>query len=256
MKHLFARIAALFVFASMSLAASAANELKLVSVRSNGCSTSGCTSAQPFMRATLDVQNIAYVKHIGVRYRNTSGAWVSQPGEYMKSVGNNRELWAIDLWETATEFAFYYTVNGVTYWDNNGGRNYRTAPHEYDAIIGSGVNITEARGFWVSPTGTPTGQGYVWGDILVRTQGPWDGGRTVKVVYTTDNWQTTRTANASYAATLPSGVELWNYNAPTGTASDYSKLRLAFQYNWQGGSAWDNNYGLNYGVMYYGFLAR
>ena len=80
---------------------------------------------------TAIVKNIAYEKVVGVRY--TDNNWTSYKNVELKYSspieGTNSEIWTgtieIDSSEKSSfHFCGYYTVNGVTYWDNNFGANY------------------------------------------------------------------------------------------------------------------------------------
>lgn len=89
----------------------------------------------------VDVKNLGYTKDVTIVYttdgwKNTSTAkakyigpvyaWgyasIKSPNEY------GFERWEFNITDssiTAVEFAVSYTVNGVTYWDNNFGQNYK-----------------------------------------------------------------------------------------------------------------------------------
>lgn len=242
---------AVLTLAGTAISALAANEIRMVSSRSNGCPpVSGCF-ATPFFDAFLEVQNLAYAKNVGVRYLNQNGVWVNEPGEYTKSIGGNRELWRVSLASPPAAYAFYYTVNGVTYWDNNGGANYAAAPYKYDGILGT-LPVGEPRGYWVESYPS-TGAGEIKGDVLVKNL---SYTKQVKVVYTLDNWATSQETQATFATTLPSGFEAWTFSIPSSKAPDFAKVQIAFYYTWATGSAWDNNYGTNYRMHWYGQIVR
>lgn len=237
------RWAAGFLVATLSLQVLAAGEIRMVSVRSNACApVSGCF-ATPFFSAVVEVQNLAYAKQVGVRYRNAAGQWVNQAGEYMFSTPGNREAWRIPLDGPSSAFAFYYTVNGVTYWDNNGGKNYSLAPYQYDGLLGD------------IPVGSPTGAletgGIIRGEVLVKNLAYH---KQVKVVYTLNNWQTASEVPARFLKTLPSGVEMWSYEVSAANVADITQVKMAFFYDWGVGSAWDNAFGRNYAMRYFGLL--
>lgn len=83
------------------------------------------------INVTAVVKNIAFQKVVGVRY--TDDDWASYQNVELKYSapieGTNSEIWTgtieIDSSEKSSfHFCGYYTVNGVTYWDNNFGANY------------------------------------------------------------------------------------------------------------------------------------
>lgn len=242
MRKFMLRLLAILTLFSVSLTAQAANEIRLVSVRSNGCApVSGCYTT-PFFLATVEVQNLGYAKQVGVRYRNSSGSWESAPGQYLGAAGPGRELWTVSMNAPSDSFAFYSTVNGVTYWDNNNSQNYSQALYRYDGLLGS-APLGDPQGSWLPPQSGTGQNGAISGNLLLRNL---SYAKTVRIVYTENNWSTTREAFASYQATLPSGVELWQFSLPTAAVINQAQVQMAFQYSWSGGSAWDNNYGRNY----------
>ena len=65
------------------------------------------------------------------------------PLEYHQSLPENLEMWRATVVtapyepgftpadSVLVEFCISYTVNGQTYWDNNGGNNYRLKTNEH-----------------------------------------------------------------------------------------------------------------------------
>ena len=92
------------------------------------------------------MQNWSYHKDCGIVW--TTDGWTDRIGWaeawYEGTIDDGRERWGVDLEHIVDfhfmaegetnhdaydngylfEYAIYYTVNGVTYWDNNGGDNY------------------------------------------------------------------------------------------------------------------------------------
>lgn len=78
---------------------------------------------------TIQLSNLAYEKDVKVLY--TTDNWATSSyvnASYLLSYNgsNNSELWefTIPYSENVIEFAISYTVNGITYWDNNFSSNY------------------------------------------------------------------------------------------------------------------------------------
>ena len=82
------------------------------------------------IRVWVEVENLGYDKEVAIHYWNRKERKMS----YRQSLNDNREEW---YWESgysdserlgkscsAIKFAIRYTVNGETYWDNNGGWDY------------------------------------------------------------------------------------------------------------------------------------
>jgi len=81
------------------------------------------------------VKNIAYEKQVGIVYtidgwqtfQNAFGHWVQSYTPASTPHQLNTEQWEIvaPVGVGATgQYAFFYTVGGATYWDNNFGLNY------------------------------------------------------------------------------------------------------------------------------------
>ena len=81
------------------------------------------------LNANIKVENIAYVKNVFLRCKDSYlNVWKDIPANYSKPLNkdNTYELWDVETAFTGKniEFAIKYDVNGQTYWDNNGGKNY------------------------------------------------------------------------------------------------------------------------------------
>lgn len=72
------------------------------------------------------VQNLGVEKKVGVRY--TLDNWATYKdvdATYQYSTASNSmDVFDIPSFPSGAKYAVYYTVNGVTYWDNNFGDNY------------------------------------------------------------------------------------------------------------------------------------
>lgn len=75
------------------------------------------------------LKNLNYMKDVKVVYSTDNWATTNNGTlAYFSSLGNSLERWNFNLGlaygSTQVKYAFSYTVNGVTYWDNNFGSNY------------------------------------------------------------------------------------------------------------------------------------
>lgn len=204
----------------------------------------------------IKVKNVAYTKQVIVRYRIASGAWVDASASYFTTLDDGNEIWKFATASTpfsrynmpVIEFCFKYHVNGVDYWDNNSGNNYKMyggVGYEFvnDFLLG-GETMVDAK---VLLQGGPT-TGYsiaFWGYVQNIAYS-----KEVTLVYTTDNWVTSKRARATYAAVNPGqpNVEIWkNTNIPlTGFVSGTTKVQAAVVYKANGVEMWDNNFKKNY----------
>lgn len=236
---------ALFLGA-ISLPAAAAGEVQLQYARSHGCTPS--PSCFETAEAVLEVQNLGGAKSVGVRYRTRGGVWADGAAFVTRwPTAAGKELWYAALPGGIDSFAVYYTVNGTTYWDNNGGRNYTLAVGQDDAVLGRPA-IANPLGMR-SRFPTDRVDGEVWVKNLSYT-------KTVKVVYTDSSWASTKEAKAYYKRTYPSGVEAWAFSAPLAAGTLAPQIQMAFYYSWIGGSAWDNNGGRNYVINSQNVIGR
>lgn len=97
-----------------------ATNSRLNTVSSNGTNFAG----------NIVLKNLAYDKEVFVRY--TTDHWQTYydlPAYYVSNYNDGNEVWSYEKVFTnevnAVEFAVCYKVNGITYWDNNFGRNYK-----------------------------------------------------------------------------------------------------------------------------------
>ena len=155
------------------------------------------------------------------------------------------------------QFAIEYIVNGQTYWDNNGGNNYFINNSD-GMFLQDGLNVsldtytTYLQNYSYSPS--PTSFFSVVVDV--RNIGY---SKNVTMVYTTDNWKTTKTAALSFAQyyAIGDGVSLVNPNRfgierwtnYMNVDSTVKTIQLAISYKVNGVEYWDNNYGKNYQIQ-------
>ncbi|MFT3770789.1 MAG: carbohydrate-binding protein [Minicystis sp.] len=233
-------LASALVIAATASEAFAADEVKLVAARSSNCPpVSGCYR-DTYLRGTVEVKNLGYAKTIDLVYKDVySGQWQSAPAAYVGPSSSGKELWSFDFSAAAAELAVSYTVNGQTYWDNNGGGNYVFTPYVLDAIL-TYPKIAEPVGERAPE------QTSVNGRILVKNL---SYTKVIRAVYTDDGWATAKEAYASYDYTVPSGVEAWFFSLPVAASAPSSAIEIAFEYTFDGGVDWDNNYGHNYRIV-------
>lgn len=251
--------AAVLVLAGFSATSMAAGEVSLIKAASFSSYYHGFSWEDG--RFEAQVANLGYAKQVTAYVKRTSGAWVDYPLSYLHSSGGNKEVWAAEFhnesWVTGRkdltdtgdiiEFAIKYTVNGQTYWDNNGTANYKL-PHGAGTLLGAGKNVSV---YEFAPT-LNVGQGTAaYGHVTVRNLSPT---KTVNIIYTTNNWATTKTATATYSpywyqgySSTPNpntlGFEEWAFTLDVSTGT---QLQYAVSYTVNGQTYWDNNGGANY----------
>lgn len=94
------------------------------------------TSSSNYFGANIVVKNLAYNKKVGIRYSDDNWTTYSDiPANYVATSSDN----TLDYWNVnvpgSGEYAVYYEVNGIKYWDNNFGNNYTGNLYDlYDCI--------------------------------------------------------------------------------------------------------------------------
>ncbi len=206
------------------------------------------------------VKDLAFDKRVVVHLKQPDGTWSDLAATYVAPAGSGRELWRAEAHYGSVgqrgatrdlEFALEYSVLGATYWDNNGGANYKVA-QQSGGYLGAATTVLAADAY---AEGSSGGFG---GDIDVRNLGY---AKRVAVIYTTDNWAHTQVVDAhfvpSYAVgdgsyvTNPNayGVERWFFNVPGELAT---LVTFAVVYTINGQTYWDNNFGQNYTASFGG----
>jgi hypothetical protein len=181
------------------------------------------------------VQNMAYEKHVSVWARK-GATWQDIPAQYTQPLPGGLELWSAPASDSEEQFDVKYSVNGRTYWDNNGGKNY-TFPRAYDEFEAlTGIHYPIVLG---SATMAP-GNLHVSAAVQNLSYQ-----KTVGIVYTTNNWITTRIAYLHYNRTMSSGLEVWTVDVPVGPAA---AVEFALFYRVNSIEYWDNNFWRNYTV--------
>lgn len=197
----------------------------------------------------IRVKNIGQDKKVTIRYSYNNAEWFDCAASYYKPDGNNYEIWKFvtpgkDFGYrgiVAVQFSIKYEVNGQTYWDNNNGQKYCVAVGyviglTYDFGIGAIANVS-------AYTDSGINNRYVAGRLQLKNLGQ---PKNVKVIYTTDNWATTREVNAEfeYTAYANSSVEEWYYSYETNSKNIQYKL----SYTVNGVTYIDDNFGDYYTV--------
>jgi len=181
------------------------------------------------------VQNLAYEKQVSIWAQLGSG-WEDIPANYIQSLPGNLELWSAPASDSEGEFVAKYTVNGATYWDNNGWANYifPRAYDEFSALPGADYNVVLGNATLASGT--------LHVDIGVKNLA-YD--KIVGIVFTTDDWHSVQTVYANYSHTMSSGLQVWQMDVSVGSATE---AEFAIFYQVSGSEYWDNNFWRNYRV--------
>jgi hypothetical protein len=251
----FASVIALGAF-SMARTASAAESVKLFTAFFGTQSRYGCTQYSgsfDILTTTFGHQKLVYV-HL----KESDGAWVDVPASFVETLPDGREVWRAwvlygqgacpteKLAPDTFELAIKVSASSGDTWDNNGGANYKAAKASGSLLVGTNV-VAGGMSVYVQSDGVRT----FYADAFVRNLAYT---KNVDVVYSTDAWQTMKTAPlaytnlyvigyGSYASPNSNGTEVWNRPNVTFAAGC---IDFAIRYRVNGAEYWDNNFGRNY----------
>ena len=200
---------------------------------------------------TAKVENIAFVKDVALRFAGFDG-WREQPLTFQDGFGDY-DLFSYSGSDfSTTRFAIRYTVQGVTFWDNNGGFDYRVDESRPNTV-GGNVVLGKA----VARRGTQAGGGFVFatswveGEILVKNL---SFNKLVGIRLTTNGWtsfiDTAALFNHKQAVAVGlSQVEVWTFKTPElnlDPSSDHFEFAVFYENRDSGERLWDNNFGQDY----------
>ncbi|NJM80805.1 MAG: hypothetical protein HC854_16530 [Flavobacterium sp.] len=175
-----------------------------------GCSRGGCFGNQN-REFIVEVSNLAYNKSVQVYQELTSGSWEFFNLTYSGSTSNGNEIWkGTDVKTFSSRNATYYsgkiavkyTVNGQTYWDNNGGNNYVISqPNTLNVktvYLANSLNIIdEFSRFYKYTASDNTIYSRLFVNVELRNIGY---AKEVKIIYTTNNWASSTSKNLTFAS--------------------------------------------------------
>jgi hypothetical protein len=211
-----------------------------------------------------EVRNLAYNKVVVISHEMSDGSWKDFPLSYISSSTDNTEIWGANytinsydqtnpLLFFADEFVVRYDVNVHRYWDNNNNSNYKMDILE-GSFVRNDLNVvvdTDYNRIYTSYYNTSNNAFSVNADV--RNLNPT---KIVNLVYTTDNWSTTKTAPLRFNPTITVGaqqylsspnrfgIERWSANIDL--PATVNRIQYAVSYKVNGVTYWDNNFGKNY----------
>ncbi len=235
-KKLFAAVMALAivfcavgVFGNVNTAEAGSNPVKLYSSEATFCKYG-------FVYYDVYVQvdaNSAANKQVYVHHTTYDQGWVDTAASYVGKINNNTEIWKASVRVTGdVEYVIKYVGDGATYWDNNYGKNYSSA----NTLGAANVKALPLR---------PSYTDYKL-QVAVKNI---SYSKDVKVVYTTDNWATTKVAKLSYDySDVDSNVDFFSINLDVDNTTGFE---FCVSYTVNGVTYWDNNFGANYDSSFY-----
>ena len=176
----------------------AEQSVRLKYIESDNFSPGGGITGVNNTKITAKVKNIAFAKDVAIHYTQSDGAWVERPLAWHKNYFDYDLFALTDNSFITTEFVIRYTVNGETFWDNNGGGNYHVDSGRPNTIGGNVIlNKATAR------RGSQAGGGFVFTTS-------WIEGESSSRIYPSKNTSASEfrqtEARASMILMLPSAV--------------------------------------------------
>ena len=221
-------LSAFCVFGGVSAAAATNNKVKLYSSNLYFCKY-GINGTDVYIQTKDNAAN----QQVYVHYNYLKGqAWKDSKAEYVKTLSDGSKIWKAYITSYNTEYAIKYVANGVTYWDNNNGKNYA------EERIGA-AEITANR----------AGYPYFPNYQITATLKNLAYQKNVKVRYTANSWKTYKEVSMKYYRTNSDGTELWTASIPD-YIKDYSGFQYCISYTVNGRTYWANNFGENYDTSY------
>ena len=222
------------VFVAGTVTASAASAgVSLYS--SNVCSSEyGARTYEIFIQTRDNARN----QKVYVHYFHSGDNWLDARAYYYVTLSDGTKIWKATLSTHCTRYAIKYIADGVTYWDNNNGKNYNGSETIGCAPIAAKRLEYQA----------PSSNGYRIEAVLQN----YAYHKNVFVRYTTDGWLTFREQPMSYSETNSDGTETWAATLGINTGNiPQGDFKYAICYRVNGNEYWANNFGTDYNASYY-----
>lgn len=241
-------VAVLFVMTAQIITTAAANPVNLFYAKINLITENGVYRGY-YATGFISIRSVGKPENVSVRYCYPNGDWKEVTAKYERKAADGSSVWSFKTEDAFPSFHYYdfncrfaikYEAGGKTYWDNNGGKDYfirqTNVPVKENVpfVLGKSALFLEySNRYYHGST--------LDGGIILKNLGY---NKMVKIVYTTDDWQTVKEAYASYAESFPNGLERWTFNLTKLPSAGSIKFSIAYTVN--GTTYWDNNFGSDY----------
>ena len=165
-------------------------------------------------------------------------AWQDTEASLYTTLSDGSKIWRAVFSSFNTKYAVKLVANGVTYWDNNNGKDYNGTETVVKAPVASqrlGYQYYTLGGFRIN--------------AVLQNYGY---NKEVFVRYTTNGWNSYSDVALTYNNTNEDGTETWtttiNDNLNVLQAGDF---QYAICYRVNGTEYWANNFGSNYDRSFY-----
>ena len=226
--------------------------IRLKYVESVSFSPGGGVTGVDITAVTAKVMNIAFAKDVALHYVQPDGTWNERPLIWQKNF-DTYDLFAFnDSTFVITDFVLRYSVDGQTFWDNNGGANYHIDELRPNTV-GRNVVLNKA----TARQGSEAGGGFVFttswveGEIFVKNL---SFNKRVGIRLSANGWASFQDTDALFSGKVAvaegdSQAEVWNFKTPElNIDTRRPDFKFAVFYNDldTGEWFWDNNFDQDY----------
>ncbi|MCP3140896.1 carbohydrate-binding protein [Pyxidicoccus xibeiensis] len=211
------------------------------------CGSAACNQ----LVGVVEVRSLDYAKQVTLVYTTDGSQWSETAAGYFGAAPSGYESWSFTQDVPAgaeARFALRYTVAGQTFWDNNGGGDYRvggaSAP---EFLLGSRAVKLDTAVLGPSRSGF-----FVTGYLVLKNLAY---AKNVVTLSSSDNWATVQEFSAVYREAVPGSggsQERWLFSIPVYPQGSPTvpTVRFAIRYTVDGVTYWDNNLGWQYSLSY------
>jgi hypothetical protein len=248
-------VAALFLTAALNSFAADAH----VSIYSAESTTFYYKGGMQSAKFQVLVDDLAFEKKVYIHYTVDGIHWNDMQTSFKADVEGNKELWIAEMLTTPAlggdfEYVVKYEVNGNVYWDNNNGQNYTLGSN--DGVFLKDVNVLNIRDY---NSFTVSSNDHIFYNFQIAVKNiAYE--KSVKVVYTLDNWETSDIIELNYMSvwsfgytSVPSpndhNVEVWADWDHLDVGSESTEMKYFIEYIVDGQTYYDNNFGQDYTIM-------
>lgn len=211
--------------------------------------------------AKVKVKKIDLPKNVLFLYKKNEGSWAAEPLILEANYGDYDIYITKDI-PVTEEFAIQYTVDNISYWDNNNGNNYQLLVNRVNNTMGGNVILNKAIAKTDPQDGEEVENKKTWleGEIYVRRKVSYS--KRVGIKISSDNGNTWKEVDANYEYPVTEGsyidvalgeleVELWTFKTPVynyNSVAEFFKLAVYYQNLETGEFYWDNNFDRDYKI--------
>ena len=210
--------------------------------------------------AKVKVKKFGIQSNVLFFYKKNDGIWDAEPLILEANYGDY-DIYSTKNIPVTEEFAIKYTVDSLSYWDNNNGNNYHLLTNRVNNLIGGKVVLNKA----IAKTDPEGGEienktNWLEGEIYICRKNSYS--KRVGIKISADNGNSWQEVDATYEYPVSEGsyidvaqgeleVELWTFKTPAynyNPDATFFKLAVYYQNLETGEFYWDNNFQQDYKI--------